>query len=75
MLNLFASLLSSILGRLAFVIQVPALALIGIVMTVFVGLPLAIGGRPEAIVPLFIGGAALNSLYRTFKPKGHSRTE
>jgi len=37
------------------VIQVFALGLISIL---FVGLPLAIGGRPEALVPLALGGMA-----------------
>lgn len=40
------------------VIQIGACLLIGTMMVFAVGLPLLIGGRPEALVPLVIGSMA-----------------
>gem|GEM_PF-5323654 len=48
------------------VIQVFALGLISTVMILFVGLPLAIGGRPEALAPLALGGMAAWQLLDQF---------
>lgn len=35
-------------------------------MTVFVGLPLIIGGRPEGLIPFGVGALALYNLRREF---------
>jgi hypothetical protein len=47
------------------IVQLFAYILLGVMMTLFVGLPLAIGGRPEAIIPLGLGGMALFNGYKT----------
>jgi len=47
------------LGGARTVIQIGACSLIGVMMVLAVGLPLLIGGRPEALVPLGLGTMAL----------------
>lgn len=48
------------------VIQLGARLLIGVMMVFAVGLPLLVGGRPEALIPLGIGGFALYSVAKDF---------
>lgn len=60
--------INRILGGIQSTIQAAACCLIGLVMVPFVGLPLAIGGRPEAIFPLLIGGLAWLTAYRIIAP-------
>lgn len=47
-------------------LRVFVLLLIGTIMTVFVGLPLIIGGRPEGLIPFGVGALALYNLRREF---------
>ena len=46
------------LGGARTVIQIGACSLIGVMMVFAAGLPLLIGGRPEALVPLGLGTMA-----------------
>ena len=55
--------ISNALDRMMVALQIFVYFLIGTIMTFFVGLPLAIGGRPEALIPLLLGGLALRKLY------------
>lgn len=55
------------------VIQLFIYILLGVMMTLFVGIPLAIGGRPEAIIPLGLGGMALLNAYKTIMQVVRSR--
>ena len=50
--------LSSALSSVRTLIQIAACLLIGTMMVFAVGLPLAVGGRPEALVPLALGSMA-----------------
>lgn len=59
--------LGSVTNRLRTMLQLFCMLLVGVVMTLFVGLPLAIGGRPEAMIPLGLGGAALFNAYKTVR--------
>ncbi|MEM6652429.1 MAG: hypothetical protein AAF582_07480 [Pseudomonadota bacterium] len=53
--------ISSGLNRVRTLIQIGACLLIGTVMVFAVGLPLALGGRPEALIPLVLGGMAFQT--------------
>lgn len=55
------------------VVQLFIYILLGVMMTLFVGIPLAIGGRPEAIIPLGLGGMALFNAYKTIMQVVRSR--
>jgi hypothetical protein len=53
--------LSRVFDRISDAIRVFALLIIGVVM-LFVGLMLALGGRPEALIPLILGSLAVFNL-------------
>jgi len=55
------------------IVQLFCMLLVGVMMTLFVGLPLAIGGRPEAIIPLGLGCMALFNAYKTIMQVVRSR--
>jgi hypothetical protein len=56
---------SKSLGGISEVIRLAALVLLSVVFT-GVGVALAIGGRPEAIVPLLLGAGAILQLPKRF---------
>lgn len=53
------------LGWLSDAIRLFALAIIGLMMT-GVGVALATGGRPEAIIPILFGAMAIFELMKSF---------
>ena len=65
--------INRILGGIQTTIQAAACCLIGLVMVPFVGVPLAIGGRPEAIFALLVGGLAWLTAYRIIAPVVRAR--
>lgn len=58
-------MITDILNDFRAVVLVAVQLLIGYMMILKVGLPLASIGRPEAAVPLLLGGAALFNALRT----------
>ena len=60
-------LLTAILGHTRSAIQIAACVLIGTMMVFAVGLPLLIGGRPEALIPLGIGSFAFWNVLKRVK--------
>ncbi|MEO1305383.1 MAG: hypothetical protein AAFV37_10430 [Pseudomonadota bacterium] len=59
--------LNSVLGGVQSVIQIGACLLIGTMMVFAVGLPLLIGGRPEALIPIGIGSMAFWTVWKRTK--------
>ncbi|MEQ9506317.1 MAG: hypothetical protein RLO80_08585 [Hyphomonas sp.] len=59
-------LASKALAHFADAVQLCAILLIGVVMT-GAGVTLAMGGRPEAIVPLLLGAMALSQMPKRLK--------
>ncbi|KCZ88324.1 hypothetical protein [Hyphomonas johnsonii] len=53
--------LTKVLSRISEVIRIFALSIVGLMM-LSTGLVLAIGGRPEALIPLVLGGFAVFNL-------------
>ncbi len=51
--------ISSVFDGFQSFIRVAMQLLVGTIMVFFVGIPLGLGGRPEALMPLAIGGFAL----------------
>ena len=58
-------LFSSVTNGFRTVLQLFCMLLVGVMMTMFVGIPLALGGRPEAVIPLGIGCMALFNAGKT----------
>ncbi|WP_291197918.1 hypothetical protein [Hyphomonas sp.] len=53
------------LGGLSEVIRLAALVLLSVMFT-GVGVALAMGGRPEAVIPLLLGAGAISQLQKRF---------